>query len=176
MRHVFRWLGVIASAFLALAGAETLDKSLTDRIILLAVGLAVGFGLRLLYRRRRRNVRLVAWPTFIIAAFVCFASALGQNQATTDKASNAAASQGIVSSASAATPVDRCVGSNLAAWDNEPDKRPTGATKAEYRAFATDICKEGFREGVLLNSGAMYESDMTRVAKVVVKRHGPYFP
>lgn len=101
---------------------------------------------------------------------------VGQDMKATSSANKDAVQENVAATTTEVTAVQRCIGANLAAWDKQPTRRPKGATKDEFKAFSTDICREAKKEGKLLDTGEMYQADAVAVAKKVVAKHGPYFP
>jgi hypothetical protein len=74
-------------------------------------------------------------------------------QSAVARSSVIAARQGVVEDARTATPLDRCVGLYLDAWDRQPQNRPRWMSKATDRSFADEVCRRAAAEDALRRDG-----------------------
>ena len=128
--------------------------------------LILAFGLRVVYvlvRRRAHRPLLSGW-IFVVAFSLLVLTSFGSHSRRVRQANAAAVRQGVVETADAATPYDRCVGVYLDWWDAGGRKgRAPGWTKARFRTFLGDVCRSALVKGVLHDDGSISSKPLHRI-------------
>jgi hypothetical protein len=159
-RHAFRRVAFALTAVLTFlfAGAS---------LRVFAAALILAFVVRACYAaiRRRARPRVLSGWIFVIALGLLVTAAAGSPGRRVRRASSAAVRQGVVPSAAAATPRDRCVGVYLDWWDKDgASQNPAaGWTKTTFRVFATRLCARADTDHVLRDDGSIESASLHRL-------------
>ena len=130
---------------------------------MLFVVLALAFLVRAVYVAVRRGRRRPLWSgwIFVIALVVAAMNLFGAYHGAQERSARAAVAEGLVRDRREVTPQIRCVATYLVEWKRQPVDERTWPTKADDRAFGTEVCRRAAAQHALYRDG--YVS--SRVAK-----------
>jgi hypothetical protein len=168
-RRVF--FGLCAVATVLLTGAVFGGYLLRMFLVVLAFA----FLLRTAYVVVRRGNGRPLWSgwIFVVALALAAMNLVGAYHRTRERSAAAAIREGLVTDRSELTPHIRCVALYLVAWERQPVDERVWPTKADDRAFASEVCRRAASERALYGDGYVEPRAAERLEAAVTAELAP---